>query len=382
MKKIVIFIALTTLLFSCSSEELIIEEAPQKGDKELIIKPNIQASFDSKAIVTGQEFSNNDEICVRVTPNTPGDGILQNWPTYYRYDKTADKWNYYKLGTSSASKIYLGSEEHSYIAFYPAPKLVDDGQGGQKYDIEVINYDNGSSFVSGFGKGDNAGLRLSHPAIGTSLDGSSQHDLMIGVPYDVANPTVPPLVSKDKATAAVRFYHLLCKAEFIINKSADYANPGLVTEVVLVDNKNTFHELSSSSVDGSVVMIPTDPKAYTITNLKDAADNTIGFKNTNGVSANSFSDPASTNTVAKGLIIPRTATQNGNITFQIKIDGRVYTAAVPYDITATSGFKGNFLQATNYKFTFTVYPDAIRLDTVFIYDWSGGAVNNEPVILN
>lgn len=382
MKRIILFAALSALMVACSSEELIIEDISQNGDKALNIKTDIQSTIDTKAIKLGQEFTDGDEICVRMAPITPADGIFQKWPTYYRYSGADGKWNFFKQGSNSAPKIYLDSSEHSFISFYPAPKVVDG-----KNDIEVLSFKEMNANIAVFDQGcgiDNTklGLRFSHPAVANSLDASDQKDIMIGLPYNPSNPSVQPTASKSNATVGIRFYHQFSKIEVIVNKSEDYSPTGAITEVMLTDSKSSFYEMTNSEVDGSVLRIPTDSKICTFDNLKTVLDKTVGFKSSTPVNANAYASTASTNVVVKGLIIPRDATENGVLTFKIKIDGRFYTADIPYDLLAVTGFKGSFKPATNYRFTFTVYPDAIRLMNVTIADWGEGGRNIDPVILN
>lgn len=382
MKRIILLAALSALMAACSSEELIIEDISQNGDKALNIKTDIQSTIDTKAIKAGQAFADGDEICVRMAPINPADGIFQKWPTYYRYSNADGKWNFFKQGANSAPKIYLDSSEHSFISFYPAPKVVDG-----KNDIEVVSFKEMDASMALFDEGcglDNTkiGLRFSHPAVANSLDASDQKDIMIGLPYNPSNPSVQPTVSKDNATVGIRFYHQFSKVEVVINKSEDYSPTGAITEVMLTDSKSPFYEMTNSEVDGSVLRIPTESKICTFDNLKIAQDKTIGFKSNVAINANTYVSTPSTNVLVKGLIIPREATENGVLTFKIKIDGRIYTADIPYDLVASTGFKGSFKPATNYKFTFTVFPDAIRLMNVTIADWSEGAKNVDPVILN
>lgn len=381
MNKKVLIAAISALLVGCSSEELIIETKYPLDSTPLVIKANITSGIESKAIKTEKVFADGDEICVRLDVASLTDGAHRNWGSYYRYNSAQNAWNYYTLGDHSASRIYLGNEEHTLTAFYPAPKLVDDGAGGKKYDIEIFNQDNGGA-QEGFGLGDKAGIKLSYPAMFNSLDGSDQKDIMVGYTYDELAPTVAPTVSKAKSAVELRFHHLMSKLELVINKSNEYVSPGLLTEVVLVDNKTNFYELSNDQFDGSFIMLTKDPKVCTLLNPKNALNRTIGFKNETGVNINNYAETASTNVVSKGLIVPRDTQTNGTVTFKLKIDGRVYLAVIPYDPASTTGFKGSFKPGTNYKFTFTLFTDEIRISNISISDWAEGAKNTDPVIVN
>lgn len=387
MKKIIVFGALLALLASCSSNDFDIDSS---SNNELVVKAGIQGMADSKSVKAGTVFDDQDSIAVFISLLRDDDPVYRQWPTYYKFDKSKNYWNYTSGGAKSSTKIYLLAEAHKLCAFYPAPRL--DTQTG-KYNSEFVNATQGelSNFSDGLSsiEANINYVHIHHSAISNKFDGSDQNDYMMGAPKKVSGADVLISASDNANVANVEFTHLLTKVSFIINKAQDYVKPGLVTKVTLSDSKSPFYSLgddisSPTAIGKSVVRL--ESETYLLNSseiLNKHPESVVGFIYTTGTNANMYSSPSSKTPIVTGLIVPREAVINedGSVTVTLVVDGRTYVAEIPYNTNSATGFKGNFVPGKNYRFNLTLNPDALQFESITMTDWQDVVVST-PIDMN
>lgn len=387
MKKIIVFGALLALLASCSSND---SDISSLYNNELVVKAGIQGMSDSKSVKIGTAFDDQDSIAVFISLLRDDDPVYRHWPTYYKYDKSANHWNYTSGGANSSAKIYLLAEAHKLYAFYPAPRL--DIQSG-KYNSEFVNA--AQNELLNFSEGLSSSManvnyvHIHHSAMSNKFDGSDQNDYMMGAPKKVNGADVLISASDNANVADVEFTHILTKVSFVINKAQDYIKPGLVTKVTLSDSKSPFYSLgdeisSPAAIGKSVVRLGSETYLLNSSEiLNKHPESVVGFIYTTGTNANTYSSPSSKTPTVTGLIVPREAliNEDGSVTVTLIVDGRTYVAKIPYNTSSATGFKGNFVPGKNYRFNLTLNPDALQFESITMTDWQDVVIST-PIDMN